>query len=341
MRSYLIATDWSPVTVPLVHLLWLALTLLAGILGRAVLAHTKNAREREILRRVGDFMWTEVEAAETAEEPTLEHIAGTAKLTPADAKALRDSVLSRVKENLGPDGLKALNAATGNRSIDDYLLSVLEARVGSLTTVEPPPAPAATSASPVPVTPPALPKGAPGFARFGVLGFVVAMVVAPVLIAAALHGCSAGAVQVQSEGLEVVNLAGNRIEPLWIAEYRREGRAALAAACPVANGTTPSAACGATRLAAERAVTAKWAHVRDAWEALHAVDDAYATQLDACRAVDAGVCTISIPAAFPAAVTVYRCAIRAAGHPEADLVPGPAPECPDPIMTSYDDGGVQ
>ena len=133
LTSMLIALDLSPIAQPAISLLGLALTALCGIAAHALLSHVKNAKALAILSRAYDFMAVEVKALAQTEVPTLTRVVSTGKLTSSDAQALRDKAIGFVKLNLGPDGLKALGAATGDRSVDDFLASLLESHVGELS----------------------------------------------------------------------------------------------------------------------------------------------------------------------------------------------------------------
>ena len=118
---------------------------------------------------------------------------------------------------------------------------------------------------------------------------------------------------------------GNRAEPLWLAAYRAEGRAAVARA-----GAEPKA-----RLAALRPVTDRWRTVAVAWETLVHAHGAWATRVDACRGVDGGITAGAQCTALPALegdflreLGAWRCAVRALHRPDVDPFPGAA-TCPD------------
>lgn len=128
----LLALDLTPIAGPVIQLLGLALTALCAVVGHAILSRTKSAKARDILDRAGEFMYHEVAALAQTEVPTLTRVLSTGKLTSKDAQDLRDKAIAMVKLNLGPDGMKALDAATGSRSVDDYLLSLLESHVGNI-----------------------------------------------------------------------------------------------------------------------------------------------------------------------------------------------------------------
>lgn len=171
------------------------------------------------------------------------------------------------------------------------------------------------------------PRAAGGFTRVHLaLVLSVGILVLPIL-SLCLHGCSGTAVQQQMRAADVLGLTANHAAPLWLAAFEREGKAAADAACPFERALAGDLECRAVRHAAVDRVTARWSHVRDQWEIARVAHDAYSECLEFSR--DGGVC-LDLTArqhALEAAVTAYRCEVRALGHVDLDVVPGAAPVC--------------
>lgn len=147
--------------------------------------------------------------------------------------------------------------------------------------------------------------------------------VAVVAILAAQAGCSKQAVRTQQLTANSLARAFNTVEPLWIERAEHEAADAALAAC-----TEHDPACRTSAHAAADAVFDRWEPLVHAWDVAVALHEAWQDELTRCARARDTVCTIGtdLGGRFVRAVGLWRCAVRALGHPEYDPLPG-APTC--------------
>jgi hypothetical protein len=145
------------------------------------------------------------------------------------------------------------------------------------------------------------------------------LLLAALSLGGGLHACSGTAIQRQAAVAHVTAQTANRALEVVVAEYDRAGSAALRAAC-------------CDRQAMRDALTthrARWRPVIVAWDIARVAHDAWAIELEACRAgmdagPDAGSCGPSLGQLASRALSTFtalRCALRAVG-PDLDPIPG-------------------
>jgi hypothetical protein len=149
-----------------------------------------------------------------------------------------------------------------------------------------------------------------------VLPALIALSALLVLLALVLDGCSGTAVQRQARALDVTARTINAAVPLVLVEYRRAQMDLVRAHCGPADAGPCRDPVSARREV--DALRARWAPVWLAYAGLRATQDAYATQLEACQASDAG-CAPSLGTLGSALLRhqlALRCALVAVGVPD-------------------------
>lgn len=149
------------------------------------------------------------------------------------------------------------------------------------------------------------------------------------LAALALDACASGPVRAQAAAANTAALAFNRALPVVVAEYEREGRAAIDAACCDAAAMRTALATHQTR----------WQPVVLGWELARIAHDDWRAALERCRDQPAEVCMPGVERTaltFVDSVVRARCAVRVIGRADLDPLPDP-PACGD-VPT---DGGTQ
>ena len=171
-------------------------------------------------------------------------------------------------------------------------------------------------------------RGKPGHADTGLLGaLAIGLVIGSAFALALLSsGCSSTQVHREALSVDIVSRAANVALPNVIAEYEREGHAAIVAAC-----------CDQPRMEAALAeVDRRWSPALAAWELTRVAHGRLRTLLMRCQTdpatVDAGTCALpgfaEASAEFLADLTSARCALHAIGRADLDVIPGGPPACP-------------
>lgn len=127
--------DLTPLVQPLIAILGTVLTAVAAALGKKLHewleAHVQNAKLRSALERTAAFVGAEVKAISQTLVPAIKAAAADGKISPEEAKGLRDKALEGVKGHFGPDGLKELGQTMGitPEKVEAFLVSQIEASV--------------------------------------------------------------------------------------------------------------------------------------------------------------------------------------------------------------------
>lgn len=158
--------------------------------------------------------------------------------------------------------------------------------------------------------------------------FVALLVLAVLPVAS----CSSSQVHVESVTVDAIARAARAAQPQVLAEYEREGHAAITSAC-CSQAAMEAALAGVDR---------RWSVVIASWELTRVAGNRLRDLLMACQtdpsALDGGICTMpgfaEASADFMADLTDARCSLRAIGRADLDHVPGGPPACPLP------DGGA-
>lgn len=184
--------------------------------------------------------------------------------------------------------------------------------------------------------------GGPTALLLGIAGPVLARLVevlrgtGPLVVLAVLAGHAAGTVYLSAcsgTAVHTQGIAANALADLWGSAglplledaYRADQRSALDRVCPA-----PGDCARDDGAAAVLEVRVRWAPVWPATEAARVAHDAWREQLTRCRAEladagPAGSCSADLDRLalrFVNVVGGYRCAVRAARHPELDVFPG-------------------
>jgi hypothetical protein len=181
-----------------------------------------------------------------------------------------------------------------------------------------------------------------------VLGLLLVNALAGGILSAVLvlEGCGPTAVQQQATIAHLTAETWNEVgKPTLLAAYREDQRQLVDRHCPP--GCSAAAATEARQAVAS--LRARWGPVWDSLETARADHDAWRAELEFCRRRPEGEQTLCLPRVealmlhFVQRVGVYRCQLRAVGHPELDPFDGHERlQCATPLPVSsqeVSDGG--
>ena len=130
MNLLLVTSTMMDVQKAAITLLYWVILLLTLLVIVVLTALYERYKQNAVLRRAVQFVQTEVAALNQTTVPAYRSEDGT--IAPEKAADLKLIVLGRVKQALGQVALGVLDKATGQRSVDSVLESLIEQSVGTL-----------------------------------------------------------------------------------------------------------------------------------------------------------------------------------------------------------------
>jgi hypothetical protein len=129
-----VTIDPAPLVQPALYVLG-GLLLAFGVFLRWLIKKFAPAPVRDILGDAEHFAEVEVGAIGQTLAAQLKADTKDGKIPAGEASKLLNLALDRIKADLGVEGVKLLDAATGNRPVNEYLISLIEAKVPGAKTL--------------------------------------------------------------------------------------------------------------------------------------------------------------------------------------------------------------